>query len=85
MTESRDWVGVAKLTGLQADAEYECELYQNLTLVAHNDLAYLDRLTDPDGLVWEQKILSFRTTPDARLVPGSHFRFVSTSCVVCIP
>ncbi|KAG8748310.1 hypothetical protein FRC10_007701 [Ceratobasidium sp. 414] len=66
MSESRDWVGMAKLTGLQASAEYEY------------------RLIELDGKVWppESTPLSFRTTPDSRLARGSHFRFVSTSCVV---
>jgi len=66
MSESRDWVGMGKLTGLQASAEYEY------------------RLIELDGTLWssESKPLSFRTTPDSRLVRGSHFRFVSTSCVV---
>ncbi|KAG8693905.1 hypothetical protein FRC08_008819 [Ceratobasidium sp. 394] len=66
MSESRDWVGMAKLTGLQASAEYEY------------------RLIELDGKVWppQSTPLSFRTTPDSRLARGSHFRFVSTSCVV---
>ncbi|KAG8771528.1 hypothetical protein FRC12_003546 [Ceratobasidium sp. 428] len=66
MPESRDWVGVAKLTGLQASAEYEY------------------RLIELDGTIWspQSKPLAFRTTPDSRLARGSHFRFVSTSCIV---
>ncbi|QRV85899.1 hypothetical protein RhiJN_13917 [Ceratobasidium sp. AG-Ba] len=66
MSESRDWVGMAKLTGLQASAEYEY------------------RLIELDGRPWspQSDSLSFRTTPDSRLARGSHFRFVSTSCVM---
>ncbi|CAE6414222.1 unnamed protein product [Rhizoctonia solani] len=66
MSESRDWVGMVKLTGLQASSEYEF------------------RLVELNGTVWSspERTLSFRTTPDPRLARGSHFRFVSTSCVV---
>ncbi|KAH7341143.1 PhoD-like phosphatase-domain-containing protein [Rhizoctonia solani] len=66
MTESRDWVGMVKLTGLQASSEYEF------------------RLVELNGTLWSspERTLSFRTTPDPRLARGSHFRFVSTSCVV---
>ncbi|KAF8682283.1 PhoD-like phosphatase [Rhizoctonia solani] len=66
MSESRDWVGMVKLTGLQASTEYEY------------------RLVDLDGELWSSagNQLSFRTTPDSRLAGGSHFRFVSTSCVI---
>lgn len=66
MLESRDWVGMAKLTGLQAGAEYEY------------------RLIELDGKTWSSHpdSLTFRTTPDSRLARGSHFRFVSTSCVI---
>ncbi|CAE6441319.1 unnamed protein product [Rhizoctonia solani] len=57
MSESRDWVGMVKLT---------------------------DRLVELDGTLWSspESTLSFRTTPDSRLARGSHFRFVSTSCVI---
>ncbi|CAE6426614.1 unnamed protein product [Rhizoctonia solani] len=66
MTESRDWVGMVKLTGLQASTDYEY------------------RLVELDGTLWSspESTLSFRTTPDSRLAGGSHFRFVSTSCVI---
>ncbi|CAE6535837.1 unnamed protein product [Rhizoctonia solani] len=66
MSESRDWVGMVKLTGLQASSDYEY------------------RLVELDGTLWSSPdtTLSFRTTPDSRLIRGSHFRFVSTSCVV---
>ncbi|CAE6414987.1 unnamed protein product [Rhizoctonia solani] len=42
------------------------------------------RLVELNGTRWSspEKILSFHTTPDPRLARGSHFRFVSTSCVV---
>ncbi|CAE6455989.1 unnamed protein product [Rhizoctonia solani] len=66
MTESRDWVSMVKLTGLQASTDYEY------------------RLVELDGTLWSspESTLSFRTTPDSRLARGSHFRFVSTSCVI---
>ncbi|KAF8758332.1 PhoD-like phosphatase [Rhizoctonia solani] len=45
---------------------------------------YEYRLVDLDGELWSSagNQLSFRTTPDSRLAGGSHFRFVSTSCVI---
>ncbi|KAG8690175.1 hypothetical protein FRC11_013324 [Ceratobasidium sp. 423] len=49
---------------------------------ASSDYEY--RLVELDGTLWSspERTLSFRTTPDSRLARGSHFRFVSTSCVV---
>ncbi|CAE6486246.1 unnamed protein product [Rhizoctonia solani] len=43
-----------------------------------------NRLVELDGTLWSspESTLSFRTTPDSRLARGSHFRFVSTSCVI---
>ncbi|CAE6421975.1 unnamed protein product [Rhizoctonia solani] len=45
---------------------------------------WVDRLVQLDGELWSspESTLSFRTTPDSRLARGSHFRFISTSCVI---
>lgn len=83
MSEARDWVGMVKLTGLQASAEYECE-HITIIVVCDSYQRIIDRLVELDGTPWSSSTLSFRTTPDPRLTQGSRFRFVSTSCVVSI-
>jgi len=60
-----DWTNTTKLTKLWPSTEYEYVL-------AHTNRTLLPYPASP---------IRFRTFPDSRLQPGSHFRFVVSSCL----
>jgi hypothetical protein len=58
MSESRDWVGMGKLTGLQASTEYECE---SSVILVYGRVSYLLRYLRPtDRARWHPLVVRIK-------------------------
>ena len=77
-----DWTNATKLTKLWPSTEYECTLLA-LSLTANTLTSTPDILADVERriLPYPNSPIRFHTFPDSRLLTGSHFRFVVSSCV----